>query len=76
MAAGTFKKKGKAYLGHAVGVKLSSGTEVILFCPTAVEAEVAAATMFPAIPIDPKEIKPAVLGPRSLIRATPPKNEG
>lgn len=63
-----FKRKGKAMIGYAIGVRLPSGAEVVMFCPTKDDAEIAA-TSFCEMEVNRKEIKRAALGPASLLAA-------
>jgi hypothetical protein len=61
----TFERRGKAYVGHAIAVRLPSGAEIIILAPTAIEVEVAAQGFI--YPVNRKLIhKAALIGGKML----------
>jgi hypothetical protein len=61
----TFERRGKAYVGHAIAVRLPSGAEIIILAPTAIEVEAAAQNFI--YPADRKLIyKAALIGGKML----------
>ena len=66
-----FERLGKAFLGHAIAIRMAGGSEVMIFAPTKDEAVIAAESLC-EIDVDLTQVKRAALGPVSAFKGAQP----